>query len=171
MLPTKSDTVSFCLFCPENPAHNGAHVLPSTLIISLLLIIIVLLTIYCLRWTRAAAITLDALYLLVCVCVCACIRAEQAVTGRQLHREKDRSGHSLTDRQTQRTARGAASLLSDGPYWIRYLFFACSMCWTDMLAWYFLFSITESVFHCLLSPLMSLPQVQKPQESSSYLRG
>lgn len=33
----------------ENPTHQGAHVLPSTLVISLLLIIIVLLTIYCLR--------------------------------------------------------------------------------------------------------------------------
>lgn len=34
---------------PENPTHQGAHVLPSTLVISLLLIIVVLLTIYCLR--------------------------------------------------------------------------------------------------------------------------
>lgn len=34
---------------PENPTHKGAHVLPSTLVISLLLIIVVLLTIYCLR--------------------------------------------------------------------------------------------------------------------------
>uniref|UniRef100_A0A3P8W9Y5 Receptor-type tyrosine-protein phosphatase epsilon n=1 Tax=Cynoglossus semilaevis TaxID=244447 RepID=A0A3P8W9Y5_CYNSE len=43
----------------ENPAHNGAHVLPSTLIISLLLIIIVLLTIYCLRFKnhRKALVT------------------------------------------------------------------------------------------------------------------
>ncbi|KAM9804339.1 receptor-type tyrosine-protein phosphatase epsilon-like [Neosynchiropus ocellatus] len=34
----------------ENPTHRGAHVLPSTLVISLLLIIVVLLTIYCLRF-------------------------------------------------------------------------------------------------------------------------
>ncbi|KAA8583679.1 hypothetical protein FQN60_014887 [Etheostoma spectabile] len=32
----------------ETPTHQGAHVLPSTLVISLLLIIVVLLTIYCL---------------------------------------------------------------------------------------------------------------------------
>lgn len=41
-----------CMSYPENPTHQGAHVLPSTLVISLLLIIIVLLTIYCLRWTN-----------------------------------------------------------------------------------------------------------------------
>ncbi|CAL1577606.1 unnamed protein product [Knipowitschia caucasica] len=43
----------------ENPTHEGAHVLPSTLIISLLLIIIVLLTIYCLRFKnhRKALVT------------------------------------------------------------------------------------------------------------------
>ncbi|KAM8851629.1 receptor-type tyrosine-protein phosphatase epsilon-like isoform 1-T4 [Synchiropus picturatus] len=34
----------------ENPTHRGAHVLPSTLVISLLLIIVVLLTIYCMRF-------------------------------------------------------------------------------------------------------------------------
>nr|XP_057914501.1 receptor-type tyrosine-protein phosphatase epsilon-like isoform X1 [Doryrhamphus excisus]XP_057914502.1 receptor-type tyrosine-protein phosphatase epsilon-like isoform X1 [Doryrhamphus excisus]XP_057914503.1 receptor-type tyrosine-protein phosphatase epsilon-like isoform X1 [Doryrhamphus excisus]XP_057914504.1 receptor-type tyrosine-protein phosphatase epsilon-like isoform X1 [Doryrhamphus excisus] len=33
-----------------NPTHQGAHVLPSTLILSLFLIIVVLLTIYCLRF-------------------------------------------------------------------------------------------------------------------------
>uniref|UniRef100_A0A8C5GYC6 Receptor-type tyrosine-protein phosphatase epsilon n=1 Tax=Gouania willdenowi TaxID=441366 RepID=A0A8C5GYC6_GOUWI len=41
-----------CLRCvsdPGSPTHQGAHVLPSTLIISLLLIVVVLLTIYCLR--------------------------------------------------------------------------------------------------------------------------
>ncbi|KAK5854156.1 hypothetical protein PBY51_015252 [Eleginops maclovinus] len=43
----------------ENPTHQGAHVLPSTLIISLLLIIVVLLTIYCLRFKnhRKALVT------------------------------------------------------------------------------------------------------------------
>lgn len=41
--------LSICVFYPENPTHQGAHVLPSTLVISLLLIIVVLLTIYCLR--------------------------------------------------------------------------------------------------------------------------
>ncbi|KAM7385466.1 hypothetical protein PAMP_001549 [Pampus punctatissimus] len=43
----------------ENPTHQGAHVLPSTLVISLLLIIIVLLTIYCLRFKnhRKALVT------------------------------------------------------------------------------------------------------------------
>ncbi|XP_017287525.1 receptor-type tyrosine-protein phosphatase epsilon-like isoform X1 [Kryptolebias marmoratus] len=34
----------------DNPSHQGAHVLPSTLVLSLLLIIVVLLTIYCLRF-------------------------------------------------------------------------------------------------------------------------
>lgn len=32
-----------------NSTHQGVHVLPSTLVLSLLLIIVVLLTIYCLR--------------------------------------------------------------------------------------------------------------------------
>eukprot|EP00064_Thunnus_orientalis_P002673 superscaffoldBa00000204_g2680 len=43
----------------ENPTHQGAHVLPSTLVISLLLIIVVLLTIYCLRFKnhRKALVT------------------------------------------------------------------------------------------------------------------
>ncbi|MEQ2261228.1 hypothetical protein XENORESO_007415 [Xenotaenia resolanae] len=43
----------------DNPTHQGAHVLPSTLIISLLLIIVVLLTIYCLRFKnhRKALVT------------------------------------------------------------------------------------------------------------------
>ncbi|XP_033955914.1 receptor-type tyrosine-protein phosphatase epsilon-like isoform X3 [Pseudochaenichthys georgianus] len=47
------------VFYPENPTHQGAHVLPSTLIISLLLIIVVLLTIYCLRFKnhRKALVT------------------------------------------------------------------------------------------------------------------
>ncbi|XP_028982815.1 receptor-type tyrosine-protein phosphatase epsilon-like isoform X2 [Betta splendens] len=42
-----------------NPTHQGAHVLPSTLVISLLLIIVVLLTIYCLRFKnhRKALVT------------------------------------------------------------------------------------------------------------------
>ena len=43
-------TCLFVCFYPENPTHQGDHVLPSTLVISLLLIIVVLLTIYCLRW-------------------------------------------------------------------------------------------------------------------------
>ncbi|XP_029691564.1 receptor-type tyrosine-protein phosphatase epsilon-like isoform X3 [Takifugu rubripes] len=43
----------------ENPTHRGDHVLPSTLVISLLLIIVVLLTIYCLRFKnhRKALVT------------------------------------------------------------------------------------------------------------------
>ncbi|XP_028460041.1 receptor-type tyrosine-protein phosphatase epsilon [Perca flavescens] len=43
----------------ETPTHQGAHVLPSTLVISLLLIIVVLLTIYCLRFKnhRKALVT------------------------------------------------------------------------------------------------------------------
>lgn len=44
-----SFNLSVCVFYPEKPTHQGAHVLPSTLVISLLLIIVVLLTIYCLR--------------------------------------------------------------------------------------------------------------------------
>uniref|UniRef100_A0A672JH98 Receptor-type tyrosine-protein phosphatase n=1 Tax=Salarias fasciatus TaxID=181472 RepID=A0A672JH98_SALFA len=49
---------AFCLSA-ENPTHQGAHVLPSTLVISLLLIIVVLLTIYCLRFKnhRKALVT------------------------------------------------------------------------------------------------------------------
>uniref|UniRef100_A0A672JHA3 Receptor-type tyrosine-protein phosphatase epsilon n=1 Tax=Salarias fasciatus TaxID=181472 RepID=A0A672JHA3_SALFA len=43
---------AFCLSA-ENPTHQGAHVLPSTLVISLLLIIVVLLTIYCLRCIKS----------------------------------------------------------------------------------------------------------------------
>ncbi|XP_067374146.1 receptor-type tyrosine-protein phosphatase epsilon-like isoform X1 [Channa argus] len=43
----------------ENHSHQGAHVLPSTLVISLLLIIVVLLAIYCLRFKnhRKALVT------------------------------------------------------------------------------------------------------------------
>ncbi|XP_068597734.1 receptor-type tyrosine-protein phosphatase epsilon-like [Brachionichthys hirsutus] len=43
----------------ESPTHQGAHVLPSTLVISFLLIIVVLLTIYCLRFKnhRQALVT------------------------------------------------------------------------------------------------------------------
>ncbi|XP_059929075.1 receptor-type tyrosine-protein phosphatase epsilon-like isoform X2 [Gadus macrocephalus] len=43
----------------ENPTQQGAHVLPSTLVISLLLIILVLLSIYCLRFKnhRKALVT------------------------------------------------------------------------------------------------------------------
>lgn len=44
----KTTVIHFALR-PENPTHQGAHVLPSTLVLSLLLIIVVLLTIYCLR--------------------------------------------------------------------------------------------------------------------------
>ncbi|XP_019715531.1 receptor-type tyrosine-protein phosphatase epsilon-like [Hippocampus comes] len=42
-----------------NPTHQGAHVLPSTLILSLVLIFVVLLTIYCLRFKnhRKALVT------------------------------------------------------------------------------------------------------------------
>lgn len=77
-----------CLVCTENPTHQGAHVLPSTLVISLLLIIVVLLTIYCLRRVnicsrsfllheRISALSFPplprSLFFRVCVCLSVCV--------------------------------------------------------------------------------------------------
>lgn len=166
-------TLCICMSYSENPTHQGAHVLPSTLVISLLLIIIVLLTIYCLRWTNLhtqSKLTLFPCFLFLSLSLLACewawewvcrVRAsgrgwfgnrrwavaygQTAAPQARQHAKTARSGHrhSFTDQLDKRHERTALPLW-DGWYWFWYLLFAYLMC------------LTALFYRSNISPLSSL---------------